>query len=67
MEDAVEKVKDKLDGKLESGTLLGSDATCKYYQTTAKFGPVIKQVDTSSGKIEYRGIKDCKDEINMEK
>ena len=65
LEDAVEKVKDKLNGKLESGTLLGSDATCKYYQTTAKFGPVIKQVDTSSGKIEYRGIKDCKDEINM--
>jgi hypothetical protein len=65
LEDAVEKVKDKLDGKLESGTLLGSDTTSKYYQTTAKFGPVIKQVDTSSGKIEYRSIKNCKDDINL--
>jgi DNA topoisomerase-1 len=64
LDDAIQKIKDKLEGKLESGTLIGSEGTYKYYQTTAKFGPVIKQID-SNGKVDYRNIKNYKKEINM--
>ena len=52
IEDAIEKLKEKI----ESGVLIGELGKAKYYKTTAKFGPVIKRV--MNGKAEYRSTKD---------
>ena len=51
----------------EKGILIGEDTkNNKYYETVARYGAVIKKINDTLEAVEYRNIKGCKKEINMQ-
>jgi len=71
LEEAITIISKNKTGKVvveeEKGTLIGEDdKNNKYYETVARYGPVIKKTKDEVDTVEYRNIKGCKKEITMQ-